>query len=137
MTPRPVVRRLLFASVLSVPFTLTHSVEDFAVGIHARFGLPLLLGAFLLSLGYAAQVAGGALSARDHPAGHLLNLGVALVWLLGAVLDHLGEIVGTPTGAYRAGLVSKLLEVGIMLVAAAWAGLAARALRRPPRGRRP
>lgn len=85
---RPVVRWLLLASVLSVLCTLTHSVEDFAVGIHERFGLPLLLGAFLFSLGYAARVAGGARSARDHSVGHLLHLGVALVWLLGAVLDH-------------------------------------------------
>lgn len=61
---RSVVRWLLLASVLSVPFTLTHSIEDFSVGIHERFGLPLLLGAFLLSLGYAAQLAGGMLSAR-------------------------------------------------------------------------
>ena len=45
------------------------------------------------------------------------------------MLDHLGEVIGTPTGAYRAGLVSKLLEVGMMLVAAAWAGAAILALR--------
>jgi len=131
---RPVVRWLLLASVLGVPFTLTHSVEDFSVGIHARFGPPQLLGAFPLSLGYAAQVAGGMLSARDARLGHALNLAVALVWPAGAVLDHLGEVVGAPTGAYRAGLVSKLPEVGIRLVAAALAGAAVLALC-PPAGR--
>jgi len=128
---RPASRWLLLASVLRVPFTLTHSIEDFSVGIHQRFGLPLLLGAFLLSLGYAAQLAGGMLSARGARWGHVLNLAVALVWLAGAMLDHLDEVIGTPTGAYRAGLVSKLLEVGIMLVSAAWVGLALVALRRP------
>jgi hypothetical protein len=124
------VRALLTASTASVPFTLTHAVEDFSVGIHQRFGLSLLLAAFLLSLGYAAQVAGAALSARGERRGHILNLGVALVWLLGAVFDHLGEVVAVPTDAYRSGLLSKALEVGIMLVAAAWAGLAFAALRR-------
>ncbi len=42
---------LLGMSVLSVPFTLTHSVEDFEVGVHQDFGLTLLPAAFLLSLG--------------------------------------------------------------------------------------
>lgn len=63
---KPVICWLVVASAVSVPLTLTHAVEDFSVGIHQRFGLPLLVAGFLLSLGYAAQVAGAALSARDH-----------------------------------------------------------------------
>lgn len=61
-----------------MPLTLTHSVEDLEVGIHRDVGLPLLLAAFLLSLGYAAQVAAAALSDRGHRLGHLLNLAVAM-----------------------------------------------------------
>ena len=50
------VRALLTASVVSMPFTLVHAVEDFAFNVHeARFGVPLLPAAFALSLGYAAQ----------------------------------------------------------------------------------
>lgn len=71
---RPIVRWLLIASTLSVPLTLTHSIEDVSVGIHQRFGLSLLPAGFLLSLGYAAQVAGAALSARDHRWGHAPTL---------------------------------------------------------------
>ena len=131
MLPAPPLGRgtlmLLVASVASVPLTLTHSVEDFEAGVHRDFGLPLLPAAFLLSLGYAAQLLAAVLSARGHRPGHLLNLAVALVWLVGAVADHLDDVL--LAGDYRRGAVSKALEVGVMLVALLWAGLAANALR--------
>ena len=57
------VRWLLITSVLRVPFTPTQVTEDFSVGIHQRFGLPLLLAAFLLAPGYAARMVGVGLSA--------------------------------------------------------------------------
>jgi hypothetical protein len=121
---------MLVLSVLSVPFTLTHAVEDFSEGIPAaRFGLAVLPAAFLLSLGYMAQVAAAALSARGDVRGDALNLLLALGWLVAAAADHLGEILFVPTGAYRAGLVSKALEVGIMLTAALWAFASVHVLR--------
>jgi hypothetical protein len=41
-------RYLIGLSILSMPFTLTHSFEDFSVGIEqSRFGLPLLPAAFV------------------------------------------------------------------------------------------
>lgn len=134
---RPSFRWLVTLSALSVPFTLTHVIEDFSVGIHQRFGLPLLTAASLVSLGYAAQVAGAALSARDDRRGHLLNLAVALAWFFGAVLDHLGEVLFVPIGQYRAGTVSKALEVGIILISVGWAALAFDALRGSSRAIRP
>jgi hypothetical protein len=119
----------LIVSAVSVPFTFTHAVEDFSVDIHERFGLALLPAVLLLSLVYATQVAAAALSAHDRPLGHGLNFGVALVWLFGSVLDHLGEVLFEPNALYRAGFVSKLLEIGIMLSSAIWGTLALRALR--------
>ena len=121
------VRALLTASVASVPLTLTHSVEDFDAGVHGDFGLALLPAAFLLSLGYAAQLLGAILSARGHRLGHLLNLVVALVWLVGAVADHLDDVLFAED--YRRGVASKALEVGVMAVAAVWAGVSLLALR--------
>jgi hypothetical protein len=127
------VRGLLVVSALSVPLTLTHAFEDFSVGIYRDFGLALLPAAFLLSLGYAAQVAGAALSAREVVWGHALNLALALVWLFGSVLDHLGDVLLIPPAAYRAGLVSQGLEVGIMVISAVWGVLAVRAMTGPVR----
>ena len=127
---RRVVRWLLIMSVLSVPFTLTHSIEDFSEGVpQERFGLALLPAALLLSLVYTAQLAGAILSAQDRRLGHLINAAVAVLWLAASVLDHLGEVIFMPNAQYRAGAISKLLEVGIMVIAAAWGPLASRAWR--------
>jgi hypothetical protein len=121
---------MLVLSALSVPFTLTHAVEDFSEGVPVvRFGLALLPAAFLLSLGYTAQVAAATLSARGDVRGDALNLLLALVWQVAAAADHLGEILFVPTGDYRAGLVSKALEVGIRLTAALWVLASLRVLR--------
>ncbi len=121
---------MLMLSVLSVPFTLTHAIEDFSEGIPAaRFGLALLPAAFVLSLGYTSQVAAAVLSAHGDVRGDALNLLLAFVWLVAAAADHLGEILFVPTGAYRAELVSKALEVGIMLTAALWLLASVRVLR--------
>lgn len=118
----PELRRSAIAtialSVVSVPVTLTHSFEDFEHGIPARFGLDPLLAAFLLSLAYAIQVLSTAGLARGYALAFAANAGIAAVWLFGALLDHLPEVLFD--GRYRAGLISKALEVGIMLVAAAW-----------------
>ncbi len=74
---------MLVLSVLGVPFTLTHAVEDFAAGVPAaRFGLALLPAAFLLSLDCTTQVAAATLSAHGDVRGDALNLPLALVWLV-------------------------------------------------------
>lgn len=123
---------LLAASVVSVPLTVTHSVEDFDAGVHTDFGLPLLVAAFLLSLGYVLQLVAGVLSARGHRIGHLLNLTVAVIWLVGAVGDHLDDVLLADD--YRHGLVSKALEFEVMVVALAWVALALQVLRVPSTG---
>ncbi len=109
-----------------VVFLSALSIEDFQYNIAARFGLPVLLAAFLLSIAYAVQVYGSALAANERPLGFVINLALALIWFWGAVLDHLGEILFA--NPYRSGLVSKGLEVGIILVSAAWAVASAAAL---------
>jgi hypothetical protein len=117
--------RVVLFSALSVVFTFTHSVEDFQYNIAARFGLPVLLAAFLLALAYAGQVYGTALAARDRWQGYFINLILAVIWFVGAVGDHLGEILFA--NPYRSGLVSKGLEVGIIVMAAVWAWASFRA----------
>src|SRR5579864_183924 len=130
-------RWVLALSALSVPFTLTHSFEDFSEGIErTRFGLELLPAAFLLSLIYAAQIAAAALAARRQTSGYWLNLLLALGWLIAAAADHLTEVLFIPTEIYRAGVISKSLEVGIMVVALAWAVASARCIRAHRHGNR-
>ena len=59
----------------------------------------------------------------------MLNLLIALVWLVAALADHLGEVLFVPTADYRAGAISKALEIGIVVVAAVWAAVSFVALR--------
>lgn len=127
----PTIKGLLTISVLSVPLTFTHSLEDIDAGIHQDFGLGLLSAGFLLSLGYATQLLGAILSARSYRTGHLLNLLIALFWLAGAVGDHLDDVLFAED--YRRGAISKALEVGIMVIAAVWALVALRTLQHAKR----
>lgn len=113
-------------SVINVLFTVPHSIEDFAYGVPARFGLDKLTAGVLLAMVYGAQVLGAAWAGRERRAGYWVNLALAAFWLLGAVFDHLGEVLFAYP--YRAGAISKALEVGVMLTAAAWLLAAARAL---------
>ncbi len=48
---------------------------------------------------------------------------------MAAGADHLGEVLFVPTDAYRAGVISKALEIGIMLTPAAWAVASLTAIR--------
>jgi hypothetical protein len=90
---------MLVLSVLSVPFTLTHVVEDFPAGIPAaRFGQTLLPAAFLLSIGHTAQLSAAALSAHGDVRGDFLNLLLAVVWWARRPITW-GEIPVPPDGS--------------------------------------
>ncbi len=112
-------RWVVLLSALSVLFTITHSIEDFRYNIAGRFGMPMLLAAFLLSIAYALQIWATALAARDIRLGYWINLIIAVIWFFGAVTDHVGEILFA--NPYRSGIPSKALEVGIIAVSVVWA----------------
>jgi hypothetical protein len=120
---------MLVLSVLSVPFTLTHAVEDFPAGIPAaRFGQTLLPAAFLLSIGHTAQLSAAALSAHGDVRGDFLNLLLAVVWWARRPITW-AKFLFLPTAADRAGVVSKALELGGIVIAAGWPLASFRVLR--------
>jgi hypothetical protein len=121
-------RAVVTASVLTVPITLTHASEDLSLGFAETLGLPLLLVAFGLSLAYAAQVLGAALVVRGGWHGYALNAALALIWLAGATLEHLNELLFV--WPYRTGLISKGLVALLFVSVVAWGFLSARALLR-------
>lgn len=124
---RPLHRTVLWLSAASVLVTLPHSFEDFDYAIYERFGVGLLPAAFGLAVAYAAQLVAAVFAWQGRRAAILVNAALALVWLAGAVLDHLPDVVAAEP--YRAGFVSKALELGVMVVAAAWLGASLLALR--------
>ncbi len=118
-------------SALMVPFTVTHAFEDFAYGVPARLGVAPLPAAFILSLVYTGHLLSAVGTARGFrpamAAGAVLGWG----WSAAALLDHGRDIFFADP--YRAGLVSKALEGGIIIVGAAWGIASVLAFRRATR----
>jgi len=106
-------------AALLVGVSVAHVCEDFVYGVPERFGVAVAPAAVLVGLAYAIHVILIALAARGEALGYLGNLAAGVGWLLAAALDHLGEVLFD--SPYRAGFVSKALEVGIMLAGLALA----------------
>jgi hypothetical protein len=100
-------------AALLIGVSVAHVLEDFVYGIPARFGFDVAPAAALVGLAYAGHAILVALAARDRIVGYLGNLVAGIVWFVAAAYDHLGEVLFA-TG-YRAGLISKAFEVGLML----------------------
>jgi hypothetical protein len=106
-------------AALLIGISIAHVLEDFVYGIPARFGFEVAPAAALVGLAYAGHVVLVALAARDRTIGYLGNLAAGVVWFVAAAYDHLGEVLFATS--YRAGLISKGFEVGLMLSALALA----------------
>lgn len=111
-TTRKQVAVLLF-SFLLLWVSIAHSLEDFVYGIPARFGLSVGLAALILGAGYGVQVAGMLLASKESSAGYFLTGITGAAWAIAAAIDHLGEVL--TAWPYREGVISKALEVGIMI----------------------
>lgn len=118
---------LVVVSVASLLVTLPHSFEDFVAGVPGDFGFTVLTAGTLLAVAYATQVVGILLVSHGVRLGYWLHLLIGLGWFFGSVLDHLDDVL--LADPYRAGLPSKALEVGIMVVSAAIVALTVLALR--------
>lgn len=104
---------VILFSFLLLWVSIAHSLEDFVYGIPARFGLSVALAALILGAGYGVQVAGILLASKEKRAGYFLTGITGAVWAIAAAVDHLGEVL--TAWPYREGVISKALEVGIML----------------------
>ena len=120
--------RLIGITVALMLVSLPHALEDFHYGDLMRLGVGPSAGAAILATMYAAQLAGIAWTARGSRIG-LAVLGLAgTIWCVGAIAIHGRDLLyGGPD--YRHGLISKLLEVLIILFGALTAWLSLRAAR--------
>lgn len=116
----------IFLSLSSLPFTIPHVIEDFAEGIAQRVGLSTGVGAFLLGGFLALQSIGLVLVGRGRQAGFVVTFWVGLVWVAGALAEHVLELL---TGRFRSGAPSLLWLVGLIVTQAASSLLAWRVLR--------
>lgn len=114
--PVPAVPEALWVvgtAALLVGVSSAHVCEDFVYGVPARFGVAVAPAAVFVGVAYAVHAVLIALAARGATSGYLGNAAAGLGWFLAAALDHLGEVLFD--SPYRAGVISKALEVGIML----------------------
>lgn len=109
--------------------SLPHALEDFHYGDLLRLGIALPAGVIILATGYGLQLAGIALTARGGRTGPALLALMGAVWCIGAIAIH-GHDMLYAGPDYRHGLVSKLLEVLIIVLGAACAWLGALSWRR-------
>ena len=125
----------LLAGFVLLGVAAAHSLEDFAYRApEQRFGVDIAPAAVLGGAGFALQAAALLAASRGWRAGYLANALIGAGWLLAAALDHLGELATAED--YRAGLLSKGLEVGVMAAGLALALTSLLALRTgsPDRG---
>jgi hypothetical protein len=102
------------SAITLIAFAAAHVFEDFAYGIpEGRFGLDPTVAAVGSGIAFAAEAGAMVLAARGRWSGQVLNVMVGIGWVLAVALDHLGEIVFASD--YRAGVLSKGLEVGAMV----------------------
>ncbi|GAC1443233.1 MAG: hypothetical protein NVSMB52_01330 [Chloroflexota bacterium] len=108
----PLGPRVIGLSLLTFLFTLPHSFEDFVYGVPGRFGLGVLVAGILLSLAFSIQVVGILLVSHQRPSGMVITCGIAFFWFVGAIMDHLHDVLFA--WPYRDGVVSKLMEVAVI-----------------------
>jgi hypothetical protein len=112
---------VIVLSFLLLWVSIAHSLEDFVYGIPARFGLSVVTAALVLGAAYVVQVTGILLAAKHARSGYMLTFATGAVWAIAAAADHLKEVL--TVWPYREGVLSKVLEIGIMLVGAALAAI--------------
>lgn len=127
MAPERLRGWTISVSLSSLLFILPHVIEDFAEGIAQRVGLSTGVLAFLLGGFIALQSLGLVLVGQGWPAGFVLTFWVGLIWVTGALVDHGPALLA---GGFRAGAISVLWAVGLIVTQAACATLAWWGLRR-------
>jgi hypothetical protein len=108
--------------------SLPHALEDFHYGDLLRVGIALPAGVAILVVAYGLQLAGIALTARGLPAGPAVLGGMGAVWCIGALAIHGHDLLFAGPD-YRHGLISKLLEVLVIVLGAFCAYLGALSVR--------
>jgi hypothetical protein len=119
---------VIAATIALMLVSLPHALEDIRYREFERFGLAPQAAIVLLMAAYALQAIGIALVlARPGRLGVGLLATMGAVWCLGALAVHGPELLFAGPG-YRHGLISKALEVAIIVLGAFVACLGWRAL---------
>ena len=114
---------VVILTAMLVAVSAPHTAEDFEFGTFARLGIPDAFPGAALGLVLTMQIVGVYLVARESRIGFAILAAAGVVWCVGALVIHGPEIVAS--GVYRHGLISKALEVAVILLGAAAAAAGA------------
>lgn len=110
---RSLIKPILILSVLSFMVTVPHVIEDFQYKVPESFGIDPSIAGLLVGIGLAVQVGGIIGIVRGTKWGLIITLFVSTGWFLGAILDHLPDVLSS--SPYRHGFLSRSLEALIIL----------------------
>lgn len=114
-------------SILLLFFTIPHTLEDFATGEPGRAGIPAPLLSLVVSIIFGLQALGLYWLGQKRRRALWVHLGVGVFWPLASGAAQLPTILsGVP---YRAGSISVLYVVGIIVVGVLLLFFSIRALR--------
>ena len=96
-----------------IPLTIPHVVEDLQYHEFDRFGISPLGALIAAAVADALGGCGIFYAARRAPIGFVLIAFTGFLWGLGALYVHGPELLAH--GPYRHGVISKLLEIAIVI----------------------
>jgi len=106
---------LIAVTLVLMGVSLPHALEDFHYGDLMRLGIDRPVGIALLCSAYALQIAGVVLILRSRRSGSVLLAVMGGVWCVGAAMIHGHDMLfAGPT--YRHGMISRLLELCIVIL---------------------
>jgi hypothetical protein len=120
--------RVVVAAVLLTGFGAAHLIDDFLYGIPAELGLSNAAGQVLTVLYFVITSILLVLAARGSKVGYLGNLGLGIFLIVADIAKHAPE--GLFAGAWRSGLLSRVLAWGVILSASGLVVVSYKAYRR-------
>jgi hypothetical protein len=111
---------LIALAVVFVAVIVPHALEDFYYGALLHLGVSTGAGVAILMLSVALAIVSAVLVAVGRPLGGWLLALIGATWSLGAIVIH-GHDLLFAGPHYRHGLVSRLLELLIIVAGAALA----------------
>jgi hypothetical protein len=120
--------RVVVAAILLTGFGAAHLIDDFLYGIPAELGLSNAAGQVLTVVYFVITSILLVLAARASKAGYLANMGLGIFLIVADIAKHASE--GLFAGAWRSGLLSRVLAWGVILSASGLVGVSYQAWRR-------
>ncbi len=108
------IQRIVILSLLLFFFTIPHTLEDFATGAPEEAGVPAAVLSLVISTIVVVQALGLFWLGQKKRRGLFVHIGIGLFWPVASGFAQLPTILSEPV--YRAGAISVLYVIGMIIV---------------------